>query len=247
MTFGVRPCSCGGENENCFRCFGTGLFTPGKDAGERIPGTYRAQRSGGMSAPTSTKNLRKCPECGQMVRRMDRHIRRVHRTLESDVAVLVALKRKPVKAPVPVVAKAARPLHRCPDCGAMVKSLEKHRKKARHAKRIAAGGAPSRPAKPKRASALACPACKFVAPSLTQLQSHIFGCHGRRAFAQFQTFLASQPRSAGSGPRSNAPVVSDDDRERRMDASYGAGGSFRDYGQFGSHPGYDGMDDESSP
>lgn len=35
--------------------------------------------------------------------------------------------------------------------------------------------------------------------------------------------------------------------EQRMDATYGMGGFARDYGQFGSSPAYDSMDDESTP
>lgn len=57
--FGNTPCSCGGSNENCFRCSGTGAYTP---------------RS--VSAPT----LSTCPMCGQPVssKNLTKHIRKVH-------------------------------------------------------------------------------------------------------------------------------------------------------------------------
>ena len=57
----------------------------------------------------------------------------------------------------------------------------------------------------------------------------------------------NETRSGVAGSKSPVNPNDQHTQERRMDATFGMGGFARDYGQFGSSPSYDSMDDESTP
>jgi hypothetical protein len=111
----------------------------------------------------------------------------------------------------------------------------------------------------KNPGAVLCGMCAVIFPSIQELRLHLVEAHklnsGERS--------TRTPRKASTSPalRGNDEsvsvhnyLVSETDgsyaqvvREKRMDATYGMGGTARDHGQFGSAASYDGMDDESIP
>ena len=125
------PCTCRGENSSCFHCFGTGVVSkpllaigrPHRNLSEAAarneiakyeqPTRARAKkksRSNNVAdqAPVYTK----CPNCGEVVRRINRHRRLMH-------GIVVAPEALP-----------SANLTECEECRAMVKNLPKHKKKA---------------------------------------------------------------------------------------------------------------------
>jgi len=65
-----RNCTCGGSNENCMFCFGSGMIE-----GPKVmpPSTYA-----GFSGRRNARPLKPCPVCGQNVGRLQRHLNRAH-------------------------------------------------------------------------------------------------------------------------------------------------------------------------
>ena len=85
-----------------------------------------------------------------------------------------------------------------------------------------------------------CRICGIIAESALVLQ-----VHNERAHGITNNLSRQQSRPLSSGTATSPDTSSENDRRQR-DASHGWGGSFRDHGQFGSHPSFDSMDDESS-
>jgi hypothetical protein len=80
------PCSCGGTNENCFKCggwgyidsIGVGRSTPvAKGFGRE--NTYEARFEGRLRNPVATGSpMHRCPICGITVKRLARHLAKAH-------------------------------------------------------------------------------------------------------------------------------------------------------------------------
>ena len=88
-TFLTIPCSCGGQNESCFRCggwgyidaIGEGRSAPADLLAGSISVTARTtKRSGGKRKnprlPSNLPNI--CPQCGVAVRNLQKHLNKVH-------------------------------------------------------------------------------------------------------------------------------------------------------------------------
>ena len=108
----------------------------------------------------------------------------------------------------------------------------------------------------------ACHLCKAVMKNAQRLAAHISKVHELRSSyknlnnrkittrnkssttgSSKSTSVLKKSKSSNQKYNSNPTGVYE--HSETMDASRGWGGSFRDYGQFGSHPMYDSMDDES--
>lgn len=88
----TTPCSCSGNNENCFRCGGWGYIDViGKgrsstgQAGTASPQTIaqstnrrRAKAEKASASPKKQRLLLLCPICGASVRRLAKHTTKVH-------------------------------------------------------------------------------------------------------------------------------------------------------------------------
>ena len=271
MTLSSTPCSCGGNNPNCFRCWGTGMVEPATrpDTGPRgtdfKTGIKKGKSKGHKVPVTSTTSFKSftrvihiqptasfkpidasltCPECGAKISskagRLEKHLKKVHGP--DKVALPLSQGKHDLS-----VSSGTRPpeLHVCPECGVLVKSLEKHAKRTGHGPNATLFDKAVQRSKGrlKRSPPITvkCPHCRAKFPNSTQLASHVAGSHGKRAFQN----LDYQARSTSlKTPDANPPrtVI---ERSSNMDAKHGWGGSFRDNGQFGSYPSHDGMDDES--
>jgi hypothetical protein len=68
-----RSCSCGGSNENCMFCYGSGVIDGAREVPSLVP------RSGiGGSPGKKSRPLKACPVCGVRVRRLERHLNKSH-------------------------------------------------------------------------------------------------------------------------------------------------------------------------
>ena len=266
------PCSCAGENPNCFRCYGTGLVKspvtvgrPRADISEmaraaalksKPQGKKKKKMVATATVPKRPESARGAGELGnQYVLHKLAHCAHCGATvkarrLESHIqrvhagqAVTVGADKTASLLPGQV---------RCPECDVLLnsKNLEKHLRKVHAPQSQALPGARSAPVV-KASNVLQrfpinvvrCSRCGVVAPNHQSLLAHLRVAHG----AQFQptegTFSAPKGgRSIQSGGSDGSGGPS---AERNMDGSHGWGGSFRDHGQFGSYPSFDSMDDES--
>lgn len=119
-----QPCSCQGNNENCFKCggwgyidkIGAGRATPvahGVDG--TVPSSVRSRRRDGLSMsasrPSSSRAVYVCEICKARVTRISRHLRRAHGEIEAV----------PATTQVTDHAKIGKVLTSCPHCAAMVR------------------------------------------------------------------------------------------------------------------------------
>lgn len=259
MSLGSVPCACGGENANCFRCWGTGmveaLSVP--PDGEYL-GTHLAKQE-------ALRALSPCPECGVTVMGLSAHLQfahgpqpknekkkaRTNKGTKSYQVVLVATRPKPERKKLQSPADVDPTLHFCVVCGVAIRSLTKHFNRTGHSP---AGGSPKeavrRASGPVRGTPnlLKCPRCRAQFPNATQLASHVVGSHGLKAFREWcaQTTSQSRPRIVPPKAGRDSTALVNANQEQQLDAKRYWGHSFRDHGQFGSYPSHDDMSDESS-
>ena len=225
MTITTTPCSCGGDNPNCYRCWGTGMVEPATRVGNgssktsftasqrakskpKAPKTraQRAQRARDTQKASATSDFQGssrlihvqstppprvkqpflpivCPECGAKMSgqagRLEKHIAKAH----SPEKAALALRKIQINArdAVPPV------LHRCRQCGVMVKSLKQHALKTGHRavppiRRAAADSAALR-IPPPPVIRFGCRHCNSHFANSGQLASHLWGVHGQRLLA----------------------------------------------------------------
>src|SRR5208283_5840770 len=142
------PCSCGGSNENCARCFGRGFIEAGhnrsarsKKLGGRTQSTPLSYDALVLSAAmSSAEGAVKCPACEfkGSTDAFTRHFAAVHGSKRTT--------RGPQQIPVtaiPISSRAASraPITNCPLCNCQIRGdkLQKH----------VSSRCPSRPDKPK--------------------------------------------------------------------------------------------------
>lgn len=271
MTLSSTPCSCGGNNPNCFRCWGTGMVEPVTlpDAGPKEESSKRRKRPssqfGAIQRPSISlgqpqKLTTICPLCRSSVQHLERHMAKAHaaaRPLTPEVTdkqfvlasgALAHLILRPFKSKKTDAQQGegkTPTFHICPICAVQVKSLEKHAKKTGHGPMPAlvdrAVVRSKALLKQHTSATFKCPHCRANFPNATQQASHVAGSHGKRAFQN----LGYQARSTNLKAPDENPPSTVIERSSNMDAKHGWGGSFRDNGQFGSYPSHDGMDDES--
>lgn len=258
------PCTCGGNNPNCFRCDGTGMVArptlgvgrPHRDfAKAAIEAEQQQSRDEQPSNPTVRRDPTQtlfqhanwdvthirlmhvqCPICGIAIQksRLAKHQRKVH----GDATSTTTLNR-PLKHSVP------NNWTNCKICGARVKHLERHNEKVHGVlpqlnSASEASARKSRKLKEKSDSLrlTQCPFCKVKAPTNRVLMAHISKVHGERAAHEVES------RNSSEGKDRKNEVAND---SRSLDAKFQWGATFRDNGQFGSYPLHDDMGDESNP
>lgn len=252
MTLGATPCSCGGDNPNCFWCWGTGMVEP-KSSPQPAEGKYLGSR---FAKKNKRSSLVSCAECGKAVQNLAAHQQEAHSQVTKSYEIVI----------VPTLPKT-KTLHVCGVCGAQVKSLTKHFKKTGHPPTASAAAnskviplGESIPARVVSPTAK-CPRCGARFTNAIQMASHVMSAHGKKAFVQLNFSYprklnrekpaqkSKPPKRGGNQPASrqrskeaNIPVS----QEPQLDAKKHWGHAFRDHGQFGSYPAHDDMDDESS-
>jgi hypothetical protein len=104
-----------------------------------------------------------------------------------------------------------------------------------------------------------CDICFVIFHSEDDRRSHLHAVHVlktdapftksqvKRAFTKVRSTFGATSPGREHGTDAQIDPYAQSAKERKMDATYGMGGTVRDHGQFGSAPSHDGMDDESSP
>jgi len=100
----TRTCTCGGSNENCMFCFGTGVV----ERCRLMPDTRGTPPSfqRGRGTREVRVALKPCPICGVPVKKLTRHVKKVHPTTEKPV---ISLTSQPASVLANVPAAATEP------------------------------------------------------------------------------------------------------------------------------------------
>ncbi len=215
-----RSCSCGGSNENCMFCYGSGVIDGARKVPSLVPRSGVLGSSGRKSRP-----LKACPVCGVRVQRLERHLNRAHNgqnkvTLSPEASATTVRMMAAGPYTGPVLTSPGVPAHTavavrhadnppqgftsCPRCGARL--LEKHLH--RHFDRV------------HKAMKQEIPRSRLVDRS------------GR-----------PEPNMTAAPPDQLKNELFQEKINRSMDATRGYAQSFREHGRYGSHPSHDDYDE----
>jgi hypothetical protein len=217
MSYYGRSCVCGGLNENCMYCYGTGV-SQGKLSSVGPALKRRARRSGG-AAKRSRAGLGEWLGIAAPAASGGWGLTRVRDTKKSGKRP----KRKRAVPPKSSDAAAGQRVvkHRCPRRASRVTSP----RMAAHS-RSAQGCTNSR---------------HYIARPVT----HRAG-PATRKYRKKEIGISTSAPNGGANciPLSREEETS---RERRLDPTKDYAHCYREFGRFGSHPSHDGFDDESGP
>lgn len=268
-------CTCGGYNQDCFRCDGTGLVrrargsqTRLQDTGGRLLGGSGSRRRVGAKARRGP-DWTSCPECKCKLKKKNRraHLRKVHE-IDLPAARLPeeAARSKPTRngdtadpdrdngssiearrSASGSTEKPAPEWTSCPYCNIKLKHLRKHvrRQHPEHA-----DTAVKRPSAKRRKSKgpklVKCEICGAV-----RVRS-LMKAHMKSAHSSGRNRSARKPNRNSKGSRRPTTTTRGgpshpDAIEREMDATRHLGHVRREGGRFGSHPAHDDYGDEGMP
>lgn len=239
------PCSCGGENQNCFKCDGTGMvascaqqfgrphLAPGARAPEKKP-AYRPVKGSFKKPSKNIKGPIKPPE---------------YKNGPSPVPPRV------ITIQLPLV-RCALVLVTCPHCGASVKALKKHYEKAHSAAAVSHKLAVKQKPRAKRkvlkvqdkqlnVRSGTIRVWHSVDPPTQQVDVRTTQLHKYEAPPKGGNCTPSSSKGRIYALPSRGVSTSEQAGLGGSDATHGWGGSFRDNGQFGSYPSHDDMGEES--
>lgn len=219
------PCSCGGSNDNCSRCFGKGEVPR-----HRVVPNYVAP----LATPSSAHDDYYCDDCsfrGTALALMH-HRRTVHGDAQSRSNTLTKSQRRKKK-------KRGASMQRCSGCGLWLlrATANDHVCKSRKANTQAEGGWQR---------------CGICGANLKHLVRHMNKVH--RDVARKQKRRTAKKMNAG-GLESRSSAIDRWKQEiedsqplcgPNLDATKDYAHAYRDQGMFGSHPSHDGFDDEST-
>jgi len=238
------PCSCGGSNENCYRCFGVGVI--GGNRPSEPASKYK------YVSPHRKRRTRPIVPAQQVEHRIQRVETKSRRTPNGPVQCLVC--RELVRATVLGLHYSARHSGRklicekeirqwvtCPVCNTFVKRLEKHMR--RHEQKAVGRGAPAGGTSERERLIRLGRIVPEQQP--TQLAA------ARPATQGARNTLKMKPVTTG---RSGALERWKEDLTRKenpnspknLDYTRPYPLAYRENGRYGSHPSHDGFDDEST-
>jgi uncharacterized C2H2 Zn-finger protein len=280
------PCTCGGENQNCFRCDGTGLVKS-QALPLRSDGRVRPlPKNDEIQIPTSPRKIHQdlvkpqiekkyfCPKCNEFFddpTLFIHHVRTFHPKPKPNPKPNSNSNSKPklnsTKLDNPQKVDQyqieIQPMEDRLDPEPMTLELIGENQRLLNEARAAL-----KKLRRSYPDAHLCKTCMEIFKTTTDLVAHQQEMHVFKPIVVIKNKkkTASRKKSkiqkqsdeknlfrrkeemGGSGVTYISTQTNDrDNLERRMDATYGMGGFARDYGQFGSSPSYDGMDDESLP
>lgn len=270
------PCTCGGENPNCFRCDGTGLVAsralplrsdgrvrPLPHSDEIQPLTLTRKIAPEVSKPIIKKEYF-CPKCKELFFdpiEFVHHARNFHPKPKIKAITLKQPKQNKQRQ------IEMGPTAEAPDYKPMTLEVMTENQRLLNEARSAL-----KSFRRLYPHADLCETCLEIFKTKTELVTHHKNSHATKPSVLIKkkkkTKIPAADKKQIQKSRQNnkkktsgqnetkigiagqkTPMNPNDQHtlERRMDATYGMGGFARDHGQFGSAPTYDCMDDESSP
>lgn len=255
MTLGTRPCSCGGDNPNCYKCWGTGMVSLRSSPGES-QGSY-------LGARLALKP-EQCTVCDAQVLGLRFHMQKAHGP--EPVAKRKKTKKSSSRPKVKSTSKSNGLLHSetsafavrtqvihdpatrtCVVCGVPIDNLYRHFLSTGHSpgssfKKHSSRGSDAPHLKNKKNKAK-CNRCGERFPNAALLEAHVLNMHGSEALRRekVQSRSGGQP-AEGESHRGFDPIQQGSHLDDKKHWEH----SFRDHGQYGSYPSHDDMDDESS-
>ncbi len=252
MTLGTITCSCGGENPHCYRCSGTGLHAA--DAQESLARSaltgvpnkrLRGKKSDSVVPQIEARAEQRYADWRLTQRGWNPLWENLKDSKKDLWRQLAESDLKPTPKSPELIGRGLQP-KACPICHRPGCLLRSHETKSRpiSPRREAGSGKRIKSAvPPPQRNMHQCPQCNSAFKSLGQLDSHILKAHGMNAVREF---WEAHRRALSSERSVEAESTRSDSKQNFPDATLGWGGSFRDHGQFGSHPAFDAMDDEST-
>lgn len=266
------PCTCGGENPNCFRCDGTGLVEslvlPLRSDGRIHPKpasvqSVKAPRIPTKKSPVAPPAANKRFYCAKCEIFFEEPIAFIYHARTQHPKPKQAKKNRTPQDLQQQTEKA--PSHKQVSLEALRESQKLMEEARRAIKQLRRSFPRSQ----------LCYSCFGIFKTDVELVEHHKSAHpaestpalvitkpknkkkkSKQSNKQSQHFqlpsVSNSKRRVGSNRYDNVQLPKTQSErqnisERRMDATYGMGGFARDHGQFGSAPAYDGMDDESAP
>lgn len=239
-------CTCNGENPNCRRCFGTGLYEPLLAEGLPRPSVSVMARLAGKKSNSDSQNIPRhsiqAPE----------KVTPTPRRPEDDERGVAEVVSRFDDGNMPVV---------CRHCAAsmLASGIGEHTRRVHPGASVSAGTIET--VSPPDGMVY-CPYC-FSLLKRKNLHKHLrIACAEAARPATRKQVSNLHGDFPKLGPEPSSGEGQEDPREEVLSSSYRAtehpgldatdgttniGQSFRDHGQFGSHPSFDGMDDESKP
>jgi hypothetical protein len=213
----MRSCVCGGSNENCCWCSGSGYIREGQGA----PRGWVATSSRLGRASRSARPRKNCPVCGVLVGRLQRHLNRVHNPSTAPAAQQNApIEAPPAQAQRTTEAVPARPtlnrtsMKSCPLCNAQIRE---DRFQSHVSRRC--------PFRSRKALGPVAAATAKINKTLHRAGSP-----------------STESLRYKEGAEIELPAWSNN-----LDATKNIGYPARESGRYGSHPSHDAFDDESEP
>ncbi len=231
----MRSCVCGGSNENCCWCFGSGYIREGQRAPRWVGDSSSLRTRGrlGRSRPREP-----CPICNALVTRLQKHINKTHNSstgqgrqqdasLQGPPAQEQQIGTAPPVSPQPRINSVRQEptvnghaMTNCSLCNARVREdrLQRH----------LSSRCPSRPARARNP--------RSRSGSLVEAANKIKEKSDRAGSQQVGSLRYKE------GAEIEPPAWSNN-----LDATKNIGYPVRESGRYGSHPSHDAFDDESEP
>jgi hypothetical protein len=222
-----HSCVCGGENENCRYCGGSGIVAERLGAAlddtlrrvtiensptEDIKAEHNRWPSWSQISVPPPIRWAKCPKgCGRWV-----NIQKVERHVKNCAGVRISPPQK--KSPIPLANPKPEGISFARPSTTGTSSVHQN-------------------AAPSRRQRTVCPVCQ-VTVNVNRLGKHMAKVHKRRV-------APSQSTSAKDPTRQNTTFVAP--RDKNLDATKLYAHPCREQGRYGSHPSHDGFDDEAGP
>ena len=252
-------CVCGGSNENCRYCCGRGYVTRTGAGSEEVmlmpnqpPRFSAGQRMLMTSKRSKTRAIAACPYCGQVVTRIQRHLRRCPKSPHADLV-------RPLSYPVgetPSVLSASE--HDAQLNQSLQRQIGKPRNESLQGNDKNGLGRSVTHSPNGERTLTNCPKC--CAPiKLKNLSGHLRSRCPKRAVhlagtnggIRLRTRVSSFPLEIPTAPRGAVKKIVNQfdlvNNRERMDATKNYGYPCRETGRYGSHSSHDGFDDESGP
>lgn len=240
MNHKRNSCPCDGSNENCYRCYGTGVIgglmevllhkpdTTPKESNQDIS-PKKWEKSNSESESNHSKRRKQTPAPDTM-----------DRTYTENCSPFVPMSDYEL----------------CPECGVKVRSLDFHVNRLHTKLSVQPTGKPKQDRTSTKANEpgfLACPKCQTPV-NASKLNTHMFRVH-KRYLTTYQIYLLTSgseqvsktqksPASSRGKTRKRPHSQSyNTELERQLDATRLYAHAYREGGRYGSHPSHDDYDE----
>lgn len=228
-----NPCSCGGENPNCFKCDGTAFYSadtnnpahydqPFRAAGPHeptpvnhsVPSKSRGRRGGDGLQRSTVSRAKTCIVCGEVF--MGYGARDAHMHSAHPLPVRKPKKPSAVTRQLPAAVTPLRPVATAPMGASPTKTHQ-------------------------------CAVCKKWFRGQVGLTTHSDHVHGGLPKVVKHAVQVREQPNSGLSRRASLATMTNYNHQPNLDATKDYYGAYREENRYGSHPSHDDFGDESAP